>query len=120
MLDISWFVLHLYLSVCVPKLIIHFTFIAKVEGYGSNIPRLNSIRNVICKDVTNSHFRRVEMKILMFFNCNVAIPTVAHFIDYYKEYYHRERDFYNYEAASILKDKFDSMVLMYQDITIES
>lgn len=78
------------------------------------------MRNIISKDVTNSNFRLVEMKILMFFNFNVAVPTVAHFIEFYKDYFHCDQDFYNYTVGSILKDKFDRMVLFYQDITLES
>jgi len=78
------------------------------------------MRNIIGKDVTNSHFRLVEMKILMFFKFNVAVPTVAHFIEFYKEYFHCDRDFYNYEITNVLKNKFDSMILLYQDIVLES
>lgn len=81
---------------------------------------MNSIRKVIGKEVTNSHFRLVEMKILMFFNYNVAVPTVAHFIEFYKQYYFCNREFYNHEVGNILKNKFDSIVLFYQDITLES
>lgn len=76
--------------------------------------------NAIGKDVTNSHFRKVEMKILMFFNFSVALPTVAHFIEFYQEYYYSDRDFYDHKFSSILKDKFHSMILLYQDLSLES
>lgn len=78
------------------------------------------MRNVISKDVTNKHFRNVEMKILMFFNFNVAIPTVAHFIEFYKEHFYCDQDFYHPQLANILKDKFDKMILFYQDKSLES
>lgn len=78
------------------------------------------MRNVISKDVTNLHFRKVEMKILMFFDCSVSIPTVAHFIEFYKEYFYSDKDFYRFEFASILKDKFDRMILFYQDTALDS
>lgn len=97
-----------------------FIYIAKIEEHCLSIPKLNTMRNVISKDVTNSHFRKVELKILMFFNFSVTLPTVAHFIEFYKEYYYCDRDFYDKEVATILKDKFDNMILFYQDISLES
>lgn len=78
------------------------------------------MRNVISKDVTNLHFRKVEMKILMFFDCSVSIPTVAHFIELYKEFFYCDKDFYRFEFASTLTDKFERMILFYQDTALES
>jgi hypothetical protein len=97
-----------------------YFIVAKIEEHSLNIPKLKSMRNVISKDVTNSHFRYVEMKILMFFNFNVAIPTVAHFIEFYKEHFYCDQDFYHPELKDILKDKFDKIILFYQDKSLES
>lgn len=78
------------------------------------------MRNVISvKDVTNSLLRKIEMKILMFFNGSVAVPTVAHFIELYKEYCYRDKDFSKNATASSLKDQFESMLLFYQDVSLE-
>jgi len=77
------------------------------------------MRRIMSKSVTNSHFRKVEMKILMFFNCSIAVPTVAHFIEFYKEYFYCDTRS-NHKVSSILKDKFDRMILIYQDISLES
>lgn len=99
---------------------LNFIFVAKIEEHCLNIPKLNTMQNVISKDVTNSHFRRVEMKILMFFEFNVAVPTVAHFIEFYKDCFYCDNDFYQSEYGSNFKDKFDRMVLSYQDASLES
>lgn len=71
------------------------------------------------KNVTNSHFRKVEMKILMFFNCSIAVPTVAHFIEFYRDYFYCNTHS-NHKVSSVLKNKFDRMILIYQDISLES
>lgn len=79
------------------------------------------MRNVISvTDVTNSLLRKIEMKILMFFNGSVAIPTVAHFIELYKEYCYRDKYFSKNEAARSLKDQFETMLLFYQDASLDS
>lgn len=97
-----------------------YLILAKIEEHCINIPKLKSMHNIISKDVTNSHFRNVEMKILMFFNFNVAIPTVAHFIEFYKVHFYCDQDFYHPKLSDILKDKFDKMILFYQDASLES
>ncbi|XP_060873590.1 cyclin-J-like [Metopolophium dirhodum] len=96
------------------------TLAAKIEEHCLNIPKLKTMQNVISKDVTNSHFRKVEMKILMFFEFNVAVPTVAHFIEFYKDHFYCDNDFYHNEFACILKDKFNNMIISYQDASLES
>jgi len=99
---------------------INFISTAKIEEHCLNIPKLKTMQNVISKDVTNSHFRKVEMKILMFFEFNVAVPTVAHFIEFYKDHFYCDNDFYHNEFSSILKDKFNRMIISYQDASLES
>ncbi|XP_050439989.1 cyclin-J [Adelges cooleyi] len=96
------------------------TLAAKIEEHCLSIPKLNSMRNVISKDVTNLHFRKVEMKILMFFDYSVTVPTVAHFIEIYKEYFYTDRDFCNHPAADMIKEKFQTMILFYQDLSLEN
>ncbi|XP_050548972.1 cyclin-J [Daktulosphaira vitifoliae] len=96
------------------------TLAAKIEEHCLSIPKLNSMRNVISKDVTNSHFRKVEMKILMFFDHSITVPTVAHFIEFYKEYFYTDRDFSNHAVPDMMKEKFHSMILFYQDLSLES
>lgn len=71
------------------------------------------------KNVTKSTFRSIEMKILTFFNFNVTVPTVAHFIEYYKEYYYYDKYFYNHEVPGHLKRAFDSMILVCQDLALD-
>lgn len=78
------------------------------------------MRNFISKDVTNFLLRKVEMKILMFFNCSVAVPTVAHFIELYKEHCYFDNSFTECDDTSSLKDQFENMILFYQDISLES
>lgn len=77
------------------------------------------MRNLLSKDITNSHFRNVEMKIFMFYNFSIAVPTVAHFIEFYREYYYCDQHF-DHEVPYSLKYKFDHMILIYQDIALES
>lgn len=77
------------------------------------------MRSFLSKDITNSHFRKVEMKILMFFNCSIAVPTVAHFVEFYRECFYCDTRF-NRKVSNSLKDKFDKMILIYQDISLES
>lgn len=97
----------------------NFILIAKIEEHSLSIPKLNNMRYILSKEITNSHFRNVEMKILMFYNYSISVPTVAHFIEFYKEYYYCDQHF-NHEVPSNLKEKFDRMILIYQDISLES
>lgn len=74
----------------------------------------------VTKTISKTTLRNIEMKILSFFNFDVTVPTVAHFIEFYKEHFYYDKYYFNHIVPDDLKSKLDDMILFYQNVSLES